>query len=160
MPKPKEMAYNNVFRRLMGYDKYCSGSGMFVENRTDGFDALVRKLVYGFRERLDISDNSLIETVINSSAWRSSKLSLRWRHNDLNWHLKSPASRLFTQPFIQTQIKVNIKAPRHWPLCGEFTGTGDFPAQRSSYAENVSIWWRHHGCSCGRIICIGHKPFC
>ena len=36
--------------------------------------------------------------------------------------LKSPASRLFTQPVIQTQIKENIKAPRHWPLCGEFTG--------------------------------------
>ena len=26
---------------------------------------------------------------------------------------------IFTQPFIQTQIKENIKAPRHWPLCGE-----------------------------------------
>ena len=39
----------------------------------------------------------------------------------------------------QTQIKENIKAPRHWPLCGEFTGTGEFPAQRASYAENVSI---------------------
>ena len=49
-----------------------------------------------------------------------------------------------TQPFIKTQIKENIKAPRHWPLCGEFTGTGELPAQRASYAENVSIWWRHH----------------
>ena len=58
--------------------------------------------------------------------------------------LKWPASRLFTQASIQTQMKENIKAPRHWPLCGEFTGTGDFPAQRASYAENVSIWWRHH----------------
>ena len=29
---------------------------------------------------------------------------------------------LFTQPFVQTQIKDNIKAPRHWPLCVEFTG--------------------------------------
>ena len=29
-------------------------------------------------------------------------------------------------------------------LCGEFTGTGEFPAQRASNAENVSIWWRHH----------------
>ena len=36
--------------------------------------------------------------------------------------LKSPASRLFTQAFIQAQIKENIKAPRHWPLCGEFRG--------------------------------------
>ena len=27
-----------------------------------------------------------------------------------------------SQAFIQAQIKENIKAPRHWPLCGEFTG--------------------------------------
>ena len=67
-----EVAYNNVFRRFLGYDKYCSASSMFVKNRTDGFDARIRKLVYGFRERLQISENSLIETVINSSAWRSS----------------------------------------------------------------------------------------
>ena len=23
-------------------------------------------------------------------------------------------------------------------------GTGEFPAQRASNAEKVSIWWRHH----------------
>ena len=55
------------------------------------------------------------------------------------YRLKSPASRLFTQPFIQTQIKENIKAPRHWPLCGNSPGTGEFPAQMASHAENVSI---------------------
>ena len=31
--------------------------------------------------------------------------------------LKSSASRLFTQPFIQAEIKENIKAPRNGPLC-------------------------------------------
>ena len=60
------------------------------------------------------------------------------------WSLKSPASWLFTVLFIQTQIKENIKAPRHWHLCREFTGNGEFPAQRASYAENISIWWHHH----------------
>ena len=25
---------------------------------------------------------------------------------------------------------------------------GEFPAQRASYAENVSIWWRHHELTC------------
>ena len=60
------------------------------------------------------------------------------------WRLKSTASRLFTRAFIQTQIKENIKAPRHWPLCGEFTGDGEFPVQRPSNAENVFIWWRHN----------------
>ena len=53
--------------------------------------------------------------------------------------LTSLASLLFTQPFVQMQIKENIKAPRHWHLCGEFTGDGEFPAQRASNAENVSI---------------------
>ena len=47
---------------------------------------------------------------------------------------KSPDSRLLTQLFIQAQIKENIKAPRHWLLCGDFTG-------------DVSIWWRHHNMS-------------
>ena len=55
-----------------------------------------------------------------------------------------PAFRLFPQPLVQAQIKENIKAPRHWPLCGEFTGDRWIPAQRTSNAENVAIWWRHH----------------
>ena len=56
----------------------------------------------------------------------------------------NPCALRMYQPFIQTQIKENIKAPRHWPLCGEFTGDREFPAQMASNAENVSIWWRHH----------------
>ena len=71
-------------------------------------------------------------------------VTLHWRHNDHGWCLKSPASRLITQSFIQTQIKENIKALRHWSLCGEFTGPGEFPAQRASNAEYGPIWWRYH----------------
>ena len=37
-----------------------------------------------------------------------------------------------------------IKAPRHWPLCGEFSGDRWLPRTKVSNAENVSIWWRHH----------------
>ena len=44
--------------------------------------------------------------------------------------MKSPAFRLFTQPFVRVQIKENIKAPRHWPLWREFTG--EVAAQRAS----------------------------
>ena len=39
----------------------------------------------------------------------------RWRH-------KSPPSRLFAQPFIQVQIKENIKDPCYRSLWGESTG--------------------------------------
>ena len=38
------------------------------------------------------------------------------------WTLKSSASRLFAQPFVQAHIIENIKAPRQWPLWGESTG--------------------------------------
>ena len=40
------------------------------------------------------------------------------------WRLKSPASSLFTQPHSQVEIKENIKAPCHWPVCL----TSEFPA--------------------------------
>ena len=41
--------------------------------------------------------------------------SLRWRHNGRDGVSNH-------QPRDQAQIKENIKAPRHWPLCGKFTG--------------------------------------
>ena len=60
------------------------------------------------------------------------------------WHLKSPASRLFTQPFIQAKLKKTSKL-RVTGLCaGNSPVIGEFHAQRASNAENVSIWWRHH----------------
>ena len=43
------------------------------------------------------------------------------------WLLKSPDSRLFTQLYIQAKVEENIKAPCHWPLCGEFTGDRRIP---------------------------------
>ena len=58
------------------------------------------------------------------------------------WRLKSPALRRFAQPFVQAQIKENVKTPRHWPFWGECTS--EFPSQKDSDMENVSIWWRHH----------------
>ena len=60
-------------------------------------------------------------------------LSMKWTKNilfDAQWRLKSPASRLFIQLFIQEQIKENIKAPRHWPLCAEFTGDRWIPRSK------------------------------
>ena len=59
--------------------------------------------------------------------------------------IKSPVSRLFSQPFIQCADQRNIKAPRHWPLWVEkFIGYQWFAAQRASNGVNVSIWWCHH----------------
>ena len=70
----------------------------------------------------------------------------RWalHYNDVTMSLKSPTSARFAQSFIQAHIKENIKAPCHWHLWGEPPVTSEFLAKRTSKAENVSIWWRHH----------------
>ena len=61
------------------------------------------------------------------------------------WRLKSPASRLFTQPFNQKQLKeknqscaslVFVRGIHRWPVNSPCKG----PVTR----KNVSIWWRHH----------------
>ena len=67
----------------------------------------------------------------------------------------SPASRLFTLPFIQAQIKETSKLCFTDLCVGNSPVTGEIPAQRASNAENVSILWRHHGmCSsmCKRLL--------
>ena len=43
-------------------------------------------------------------------------MNIRMTSKWARWRLKSPASRLFIQAFIQAQIKENIKAPPHWPV--------------------------------------------
>ena len=75
-------------------------------------------------------------------------LSRPWHYDDVR--MGAIASQITSLAIVYSTVNSdayqrNIKDPRHWPLCGEFTGTGEFPAQRASYAENVFIWWRHHG---------------
>ena len=64
-------------------------------------------------------------------------LPLQWCHNERDGVSNHQPHHCLLNRLFKVQIKESIKAPRHWPLWGEFTG--DFPAQRASNAENVSI---------------------
>ena len=58
----------------------------------------------------------------------------------MRWLLKSTASPLLARLLVQVQIKENITG-----LCaGNSPVTGEFPAQKASNVENVSISWCHH----------------
>ena len=74
-----------------------------------------------------------------------SRNALRWRHNDhagVSNH--QPHGCLLNRLFRRKSKKTSKL--RVTGLCaGNSPGTGEFPAQMASYAENVSIWWRHHG---------------
>ena len=67
---------------------------------------------------------------IPSRIWSNTQLSLnskslQWRHNGHDSVSNHQPHHCF--PFIQTQIKENTKASRHWPLCGELTGNRWIP---------------------------------
>ena len=67
------------------------------------------------------------------------QLTLQWRHKGHDGVSNHQPHHCLLNLLFRVQIKENSKAPCHWPL-----GTGKFPAQMASNAENVSIWWRHH----------------
>ena len=46
---------------------------------------------------------------------------LPWHHNERDG-VSITGARFFAEPFVQAKTKENIKAPRHSPLWGEFTG--------------------------------------
>ena len=65
--------------------------------------------------------------------------SLQWRHDEHDSVSNHKPHACLLNRLFKAQIKENIKAPRHW-----WPVTSEFPAQRASNAENISIWWRHH----------------
>ena len=72
------------------------------------------------------------------------QISLQWRHNGRNGvsnfqHHDCLLNRLFKRRSKKTS---KLRITGLW--AGNSPVTGEFPAQRASNAENVSIWWRHH----------------
>ena len=90
----------------------------------------------------NLENVGLISLEVITSAWVSA---LQWRHNghdDVSNH--QPHDCLLNRLF-RCRSKKTSKL-RVTGLCvGNSPVTGEFPAQMASNAENVSIWWRHHG---------------
>ena len=56
------------------------------------------------------------------------------------YHLKSPASQLFAQPFAEAQIEENIKALCHWPLWEKSTSDQWIPLAKGQLKEKCFHW--------------------
>ena len=69
---------------------------------------------------------------------------LLWRHNGhdgVSNH--QPCDCLLNRLFWRRSKKTSkLRATGH--CAGNSPVTGEFPAQMDNYAENFSIWWRHH----------------
>ena len=90
--------------------------------------------------------NKTIQCVMDGiSCSRVFFAALLWRHNGRdNVSNHQPHDCLLNRLFKRRSKKTSKL--RVTGLCaGNSPGTGEFPAQMASNAENVSIWWRHHG---------------
>ena len=71
-------------------------------------------------------------------------MSLQWRHNECDGVSNHQPHNCLLNGLFRSRSKKTSKL-RVTGLCaGNSPVTGEFPAQRASNAENVSISWRHH----------------
>ena len=70
------VAYNNIFRMLLGYSRRVSASEMFASNRIDGFEAHTRKSCFKFYQRALLCENNVVCSV-NRNTWVTSNY--MWR---------------------------------------------------------------------------------
>ena len=105
-----------------------------------------RTYLPNFCEILASNKTALIQAVVWHQAGKGNKpmprSSLQWRHNECaGISIHQPHDCLLNCLF-KAQIKETSKL-RITGLCNSQV-TGEFPTQRASNSENVSIWWRHH----------------
>ena len=73
-----------------------------------------------------------------------SKCHLQWRHHERDGVSNHQPHDCLLKCLFRRRSKKTSKL-RITGLCeGNSPVTGEFPTQRASNAENVSIWWRHH----------------
>ena len=79
---------------------------------------------------------------VGTSSGSRDARTLQWRHNGRD-SVSNPHDCWLNDLF-------SLRSKKTWKLrvtglcAGNSPGTGEFPAQMASNAENVSIWWRHH----------------
>ena len=76
--------------------------------------------------------------------WLAQRLSLQWRHNERDSVSAHQPLDYFPNRLFRPRSKKTSKLRVTGFCAGNSPVTGEFPTQRASNAENVSIWWRHH----------------
>ena len=72
------VCYNNAFRKLFHFDRYCSASMMFVNLSTPSFGEIMRSSIYNFICRLWRCQNKVISTLLCCDSVLISPLWVHW----------------------------------------------------------------------------------
>ena len=71
-------------------------------------------------------------------------ISLQWRHSDRDGVPNHEPHDCLLHRLFRHKLKKTSKLHVTGFCAWNSPVTGEFPTQRASNAENVSIWWRHH----------------
>ena len=77
--------------------------------------------------------------------WMKTSLALHRRHNERDCVSDHQPHDCLLNCLFKRRSRKTSKLRVTGFRVGISPMTGEFPAQRASKAENVSIWWRHHG---------------
>ena len=69
---------------------------------------------------------------------------LKWRHNNRDGVSNQRRYDCLLNHLFRHRSNKTLKLRVTGHYAGNSLVTGEFPAQRASNAENISIWWRHH----------------
>ena len=106
-----------------------------------------------FMKSTATDDKNLFLLLANSLFWPSSRLyekyTLEWHHNGRDNSISNhqPHDCLFNR-LCRHRSKKTSKLCITGLCAGNSPGTGEFPTQMASDAENVPIWWRYHAVFC------------
>ena len=90
-------------------------------------------------------DSTHLSTTLSTGIWcchfqLGLQYTLQWRHNGRD----SVSNHQPHDCLLRRRSKKTSKLHVTGLCAGNSPRTGEFPEQMTSYAENVSIWWRHH----------------
>ena len=87
-----------------------------------------------------------MELCVNSIKFNPTDIMvLQWRHNGRDGVTNHQPYRSLLNRLYRRRSKKTSKLRVAGPCVMNSPVTSEFPVQMASNADNVSIWWRHHG---------------
>ncbi|KAG0727095.1 hypothetical protein GWK47_035364 [Chionoecetes opilio] len=73
-----KVCHNDILKRLLGLPRWCSSSLAFARNEVNNLDVIRRHSVFSLRSRVELSANSTITSLRQSSAYVCGSIQQRW----------------------------------------------------------------------------------
>ena len=109
-------------------------------------DYYSENILWGFTQTKIYLARDYIFQAFTSTSWVYGFINaLLWRHNEPDGVSNHQPHDCLLNRLFGHRSKKTSKLRVTGVCVGNSPGTGEFPTQMASNAENVSIWWRHHG---------------